>query len=98
MSADVSGTGPIEVAGDVIESGRSHPRRRTRRGLLISGVVVLALLGAGLAGGAYFVDSVPAPSLPSLPSSTTLYYNDGSVLARLGQYDATALAPGEILP
>jgi membrane peptidoglycan carboxypeptidase len=95
MSVDGPGSGMTEPVGDVLESQTPTRRRGFRRGRLVAGAVALAVLGLGLAGGGY-VASIPTPELPELPSSTTVYYNDGTVLARLGSVDRTPLASTEI--
>ena len=59
---------------------------------------MVVLLAAGVVGGFYYVGSVEVPKLLDLPASTTLYYNDGSVLARLGNTDRTPVGLQELLP
>jgi membrane peptidoglycan carboxypeptidase len=102
MSEEKPDDAQIDLDAEVLEStpkpGRPRrPRRSTTHRLLVAGCVVVALAGVGLAGATYYVDSIPAPQLQSLPSGTTVLYRDGSVLARLGSIDATALDPDLML-
>ncbi|TML31593.1 MAG: penicillin-binding protein [Actinobacteria bacterium] len=70
-------------------------RRRARFAALIA--VIAMLLGAGLAVGAYYFDSVPTPTELALPQSTTVYYADGKTpMAKLGVENRTILTYDEI--
>ena len=70
-------------------------RRQTR--VLMAAGVALVLLGAGVALGTFYVDSVPTPEQLSLPESTTVYYADGKTpMATLGAENRTILAYGDI--
>ena len=101
VSVDQPAVSHAEPASDVLESAkpaRPSPARRTsRQRLFIAVATVLALVGAGLAGGAYYVNSVPTPELLSLASATRLYYSDGTDLAKIGSLDRVVLAPDELL-
>jgi len=47
--------------------------------------VFIMLSGVGVVGGTYMVNSVPTPSELQFPETTTLYYAEGTELARLGE-------------
>jgi membrane peptidoglycan carboxypeptidase len=96
MGADDAGTVHIDLSSEAGSTPEPRRPRRWRRRLLVAGVIVVMLSGVGVIGATYFVDSIPPPQLRSVPASTTLYYSDGSVLARIGPVDATPLRPGEI--
>jgi membrane peptidoglycan carboxypeptidase len=80
--------------------GTTAPRPRRWRRWVIAAVTVLALAAtAAVGGGAYFWSSVQLLDAQVLPSTTTIYYSDGTtVLARLGEADRTVLAWQDILP
>jgi membrane carboxypeptidase/penicillin-binding protein len=63
---------------------------------LVAVAMVVALLGAGLVAGTYYYDSVQVGDPVNLPSSTVVYYADGTVLARLGQVARYPLAYDKI--
>lgn len=65
---------------------------------MIAAGLVLFLVVSGLAGGGYYVISVPGVVLPELASATTLYYRDGTELGRLGGANLTRLRLDEMLP
>ncbi|MGN9777361.1 transglycosylase domain-containing protein [Micromonospora sp. H33] len=68
----------------------AEPKRRRRRKVTISLAVLALLLGSGLLGGAYYVDSVPTPTDLKLPESTTVYFADGRTpMAKLGTENRT---------
>ncbi|WP_309227221.1 transglycosylase domain-containing protein [Micromonospora thermarum] len=68
----------------------AEPKRRRRRKVTIILAVLALLLGSGLLGGAYYVDSVPTPTDLKLPESTTVYFADGRTpLAKLGTENRT---------
>jgi len=59
--------------------------------------VTVFLSGAGVAVGAYYVDSVPTPEQLQLPESTTVYYADGRTpMAKLGVENRTILRYDEM--
>jgi membrane peptidoglycan carboxypeptidase len=69
-----------------------------KRRLLIALAAVVALVGAAIGGGAFYVASVPLPAQASLPESTVVYYSDGkTVMARLGDQERVVLTHDEIL-
>ena len=92
---------PAEPDPEVLESAEPaqprSPRRTTRQRLVLATTVVLALLGSGLAGGAYYVASTPTPELLPLSAATTVHYSDGALLARIGLHDRTLLESQELL-
>jgi membrane peptidoglycan carboxypeptidase len=77
-------SGPDDVVDFV--PARRPGRRRSRRKILISALVVVLALGiGGAAVVTYFVDSVTLPDQINLASGTTIYYSDGkTVMARVG--------------
>jgi membrane peptidoglycan carboxypeptidase len=79
---------------------RRPPRRHgpRRRGLVIAAVVSVVLILSVLATGGTYLASVPDVVLPDLAGSTTLYYRDGTELARLGGSDESRPALAEMLP
>jgi membrane peptidoglycan carboxypeptidase len=77
---------------------RRRPKRLSRRGLVIVAALALFLVVSGLAGGGYYVASVPGVVLPELPSATTLYYRDGTELGRLDGANQNRLRLDEMLP
>lgn len=62
----------------------ARPRRRPRKPILVSALVLALLLGTGAGGVAMYVQSIVLPEPLSFPATTTLLYADGSVLAELG--------------
>jgi membrane peptidoglycan carboxypeptidase len=82
------------------QSGTAAPRPRRWRRWVIVAVSVLTLVAAAVVGGgAYFWSSVQLLDARALPSTTTIYYSDGTtVLARLSDIDRTVLAWQDILP
>ncbi len=72
---------------------RRRAKHARRRNILVASFAVFIMLtGVGVVGGAYYVDGIKTPDELSFPESSTLYYNDGKVLAKLGQvtrYDLT---------
>jgi membrane peptidoglycan carboxypeptidase len=82
------------------EPDHRDPQRppRWRRRALVAAAVVLTLVGAGLAGAAYYYRSVEYVGLRPLPASTVLYYADGTVLARLGHLNRDPVALGQMIP
>jgi membrane peptidoglycan carboxypeptidase len=76
---------------------KPRPPRRRRRGRFLAAFLVVLLLGAiGGAVGVYYVDSVPTPAELKLPEATTVYYSDGTVMARLGAQNRTLLTFDEM--
>jgi membrane peptidoglycan carboxypeptidase len=81
---------------DAVRTGQV--RRTTRPRLLLPTVgAMVLLLASGVAGGGYYVTSVPTPELAPLASATTLQYNDGSVLAQIGSFDRTVLGQQDLV-
>lgn len=66
--------------------------------LLTAGALVLFLVISVLAGGGYYVASVPGIALPELPSATVLYYRDGTPLGQLGGANLIRLQLDEMVP
>ena len=77
------------TAGDGADGGGNGPKRskqaRRRNILFASFAVLIMLTGAGFVGGTYYVDSVKAPNELNFPQTTTVYYSDKTVLAKLGE-------------
>ncbi len=91
-------TEPVAEIAESAEPARlGRAPQASRQRLLLAFAVVVVLLGAGVAGGAFYVSSVGVPELLPLPSATTLHYSDDSLLARIGQVDRTVLGPDELL-
>ena len=68
--------------------GDKKPRSKKarRRNILIACFAVFIMLtGVGVVGGTYMVNSVVTPEELPFPETTTLYYADGSELAKLGE-------------
>ena len=58
---------------------------RRRRTLVAAFAVLIILAGVGVVGATYFVDGVKTSSELTFPETTMVYYEDGSVLAKLGE-------------
>jgi membrane peptidoglycan carboxypeptidase len=56
-----------------------------RRTLLAIFAVLIMLSGAAVVSGTYFLDSVKTSSELTFPQTTTVFYSDGTVLAKLGE-------------
>jgi hypothetical protein len=57
-----------------------------RRNLIIAAFAVFIMVtGLGVVGGTYYVDSVKKGDALEFPETTTVYYADGTLLAKLGQ-------------
>ena len=74
----------------------TKPKRRWRKIVLVSAIVLTLLVGIGVVGAGMYVRSVALPEPLRFPSNTTLYYRDGSVLARLGEVRRTELPAADI--
>jgi membrane peptidoglycan carboxypeptidase len=79
---------------DVLPAGH---RRRLRRVLVTTAVVLTLLVGAVAVSVAAYVDSVAVPEALRFPATTTLYYADGTVLAQLGDSRRTELPSSDIV-
>lgn len=73
-------------------------RARLTRGRVLPAAVAVVLMLAGFAvlGGTYFLDSVKLSSQLTFPATTTVLYDDGSVLAKLGESTRYELRYDEI--
>jgi membrane peptidoglycan carboxypeptidase len=72
--------------GSSKRSASTRAKKARRRNMLIAGFAVFIMLtGAGVVGGTFFIDTVQADGELSFPETTTVYYNDGSLLAKLGE-------------
>src|SRR5882757_1236936 len=89
MSSDTTVTAQPDHQADPEPPRR--PRRRLRKVVLVSLLVVALLVGAGAIAATYYVDSVKVPASLEFPSNTVLYYSDGSILAELGEVRRTKL-------
>ena len=89
MSSDTTVTAQPDHQADPEPPRRT--RRRLRKVVLVSLLVVALLVGAGAIAATYYVDSVKVPSSLEFPSNTVLYYSDGTVLAELGEVRRTKL-------
>jgi membrane peptidoglycan carboxypeptidase len=57
-----------------------------RRNLIIAAFAVFIMVtGLGVVGGTYYVDGVKKGDALQFPETTTVYYADGTLLAKLGQ-------------
>jgi membrane peptidoglycan carboxypeptidase len=82
------GLGGRHAARSLLPSGLSIQRALRVRGRLLSATfaTLLVLLGTGVVGTSYFLDSVELSTDLTFPSTTTVYYSDGTTeLARLGE-------------
>ncbi|WP_344506898.1 transglycosylase domain-containing protein [Dactylosporangium maewongense] len=86
--------GTPEAAGTPAGKGR---RRRWRKVLLRSALVLAVIAGLGLVGGTYYYDSVAMPSDITMDRVTTIYYADGTTpMARIGSVNRTLVTFGDI--
>ncbi|MGE5156130.1 MAG: transglycosylase domain-containing protein, partial [Betaproteobacteria bacterium] len=76
--------GPGDGGSRPSRSARARKARR-RNIILASFAVFIMLAGIGVVVGAYYVDGIKTPDQLTFPESTTVYYSDGTVLAKLGQ-------------
>jgi membrane peptidoglycan carboxypeptidase len=75
---------------------RALVMRRRRRGITVATIFFTAALAA--VGGAFALQTTPAPIPPAVPSPTTLYYSDGrTVLARLDNSEPAVSPPVELV-
>ncbi|MFF5225449.1 transglycosylase domain-containing protein [Dactylosporangium sp. NPDC000521] len=72
-------------------------RRRWRKVLLRSALVLVLIAGLGLAGGTYYYDNVAMPEDIAMDRTTTIYYADGTTpMARIGDVNRTLVAIEDI--
>ncbi len=65
-------------------------KKRKRRRRIVAGIAALLLVvGLGTIGGAYYFTSVPLPDEQTPPQVSSIYYSDGSLMARLGTENRT---------
>ncbi|MDT5026144.1 MAG: hypothetical protein QOE61_2570, partial [Micromonosporaceae bacterium] len=77
------------VASEAPQAPAKRRRGRKRLVVVVSMTVIAALLLVSGGAAAFYVNSVDLPSPIRLASTTTLYYSDGTVLARLGEINRT---------
>ena len=71
---------------------RTPPRLRRRRRLMAAFAILIIVCGSGVLGGAYFFDAVKTSDQLTFPATTTVYYADGTPLAKLGEVTRYELA------
>lgn len=77
---------------------RSRAKTLRRRRMISSALAAVVLVALSTVLGLYYVATIPLPDALQLPSTTTVYYSDGStVMARLGS-QRRILVLGETLP
>jgi membrane peptidoglycan carboxypeptidase len=94
-----SGRGGAGVPRDPADDrARAKRKRSRRRNIVIAGTAVfLMLAGSGIVGGTYFFDDVTLPeNLGNLKQSTVVTYQDGTVMARLGDETRTMVTIDQI--
>ncbi|WP_327005209.1 penicillin-binding protein [Dactylosporangium sp. NBC_01737] len=98
-SARVGGP-PVETPP---ESGRDRPaptaraKRRRRRNIIIASLAAFIMLtGVGMVAGTYYFDQVGLPDDLTLEQSTSIYYADGPLMARIGSKNRTLVTFEEI--
>jgi membrane peptidoglycan carboxypeptidase len=69
---------------------------RRRRQLMAAFAVFIMLVGVAVVGGTYFVDGVKTSDQLAFPATTTVYYSDGSTLAKLGEQTRYELSYAEM--
>ena len=73
----------VRGGGDGLKS-KGKPGRR--RKILVASVAVFVMLtGIGFVGGTYYVDGVELSNALPFPETTSIYYADGPLLAKLGE-------------
>jgi membrane peptidoglycan carboxypeptidase len=60
-------------------------RLRRRRRLMAAFAIFIMIVGVAVVGGTYFVDGVKTSDQLTFPATTTVYYSDGTQLAKLGE-------------
>ncbi|MEV0136172.1 biosynthetic peptidoglycan transglycosylase, partial [Dactylosporangium sp. NPDC050688] len=98
-SARVGGP-PAEIPPDS-DGGRPSPgaraKRRRRRNVIIASIAAFIMLtGIGLVTGTYYFDQVELPENLTLEQSTSIYYADGPLMARIGSKNRTLVTYEEI--
>ncbi len=67
-------------------------RRRRRRNIFIVGIAAFIMLaGVGMVSGTYYFDKVELPQDISMKESTTIFYADGSQMAKIGEENRTMI-------
>src|SRR5262249_47219518 len=74
-----------------------HARIARRRTLLAIFAVLIMLSGVGIVCVTYFLDSVKTSSELKFPETTTVFYSNGTVLAKLGEVTRYELAFDEMI-
>ncbi|WP_156089721.1 transglycosylase domain-containing protein [Dactylosporangium aurantiacum] len=98
-SARVGGP-PADVPPDA-GAGRPSPgaraKRRRRRNVIIASIAAFIMLtGIGLVTGTYYFDRVELPDDLTLEQSTSIYYADGPLMARIGSKNRTVVTFDDI--
>ncbi|MET7420724.1 transglycosylase domain-containing protein [Dactylosporangium sp. NPDC005555] len=95
-SAPVQGSARVvapAAAADVPEgrpAAGSRAKKRRRRNIIIASLAAFIMLtGIGLVAGTYYFDAVELPDDIALDQSTSIYYADGPLMARIGSKNRT---------
>jgi len=73
-------------------SPKNKAKRRRRRNIFIVGIAAFIMLaGVGMVSGTYYFDNVALPQDISMKQSTTIYYADGTQMAKVGEENRTMI-------
>jgi membrane peptidoglycan carboxypeptidase len=79
------------------KSASSRAKRRRRRNVIIVGIAAFIMLaGVGMVSGTYYFDKVALPQDLKMKESTTIYYSNGQVMAKIGEENRTMITIGEV--
>src|SRR5438046_4396726 len=80
-----------------VRSPKTKAKRRRRRNILIVGIAAFIMLtGVGMVSGTYYFQHVALPQDISMKQSTTIYYADGTQMAKIGQENRTMITINDV--
>jgi membrane peptidoglycan carboxypeptidase len=78
--------------------GPVSKKSKRRRRIVAALACLIMLIGVGVVLVTYYAATIPAPTALPLPQSTTIYYSDGSVMARIGDEQRQIVSDDQITP